>query len=462
VDWQAIAVIGTLATAIITGFVAYLNYRTRPLLVRTKEKHSEDLKEILGRWSVELGSTDFVPPLSLPKKRCGLPLPVEKHVLFADLRKHMPAGFDVYNEWQIFRVYCHGYDVGRATLCDRIRSDVDRETRLPFTDSCTTWRFAIAIYEDAILLAQGENQKWLEAPINLDTSRNEIGNRFVASAEGVTIVETYDKGQRDMATNHFKTVLQNLTSTGTRESEYVVEAKRLFKMHSDLIRQHQELLRSISELLVIPILAGECEHIQRGREPLFPFIARFKSRVSDTQIEVDRFNPLSLGIIFFSLCPLLLASGQLSLLTKSLLWFAFVVSSCLLLGIVLEPLYETVPRFGHIRDFLNLQARHFFLRSASVIFLVVFLVGWLNSLSGEGGVARDSVFWLGAVWFLVLVRAWFSDVPQYGLIPSALFVAFGLVYLLRSHFLEGSILVVFGILLISLLKWVKTRYSIPP
>jgi hypothetical protein len=157
-DWQVIV---TLIIAIITAFVAYLNYRTRPLLVRTKEKHSEDLKEVLERWLSELGvEGGTIAPLFYREERCRLHLSVEQDPLFPDLKEHMPEGTDLLSQWQNLKNACDPYDTGRSKLYGRIYNDVYNVSKGLSVAEFVAKNFAEVIYEEASRLARGDPPYW--------------------------------------------------------------------------------------------------------------------------------------------------------------------------------------------------------------------------------------------------------------------------------------------------------------
>ena len=74
-------------------------------------------------------------------------------------------------------------------------------------------------------------------------------------------------------------VLDNLSKDGTQESTYVAEAERLSLIETKLLEKQGKLLADIGEILAIPVLPGECKHMKRAVEPLFPSPAWFKNNV---------------------------------------------------------------------------------------------------------------------------------------------------------------------------------------
>ena len=291
--WVIVTVIGTLIIAFVTAYVAYLNYRTRPLLVRTREKHSEDIKKVLERWAAQItgdGLRDLVPSL-YSSHRINKPyLDVEEEILFLDLRAHIPENFNLLTDWEAFRKNCLEYNAGREELYKKISQDVKKAfTRPPIAGSEATDYFVKAIYEDAVSLAKGEKQHWLNS--KMETNKVQLvappslvyanlNGRMIVEAKykNITEAETAEQ-QVNAAAGHLLMVLKNLSKKGTDESSYRVEARHLHQIETNLMQQHNKLLHDINDLLAIPILAGDCKYIRMAVEPLFPAPAWFKYKI---------------------------------------------------------------------------------------------------------------------------------------------------------------------------------------
>ena len=289
--WVIVTVIGTIIIAFVTAYVAYLNYRTRPLLVRTREKHSEDLKKILERWRAEItgdGLRDLVPSLDCSDRINKPYLDVEEEILFSDLREHIPENFSLLTDWEAFRKNCLEYNAGREKLYEKISQDVEKAfTLTPIAGSEATVYFVEAIYEDVVSLAKGERQYKLNSKMETNqVQRDDRPSCFYANLDGRMIVEARytteaetAKQQVNAAVGHLMMVLENLSKKGTDESNYCVEARRLHKVEINLRQQLKKLLNDINILLAIPILAGDCKYIRRAVEPLFPAPVWFKHKI---------------------------------------------------------------------------------------------------------------------------------------------------------------------------------------
>lgn len=277
-DWQVIV---TLVIAIITGFVAYLNYRTRPLLMRTKEKHSEDLKQVLEQWLSELSETGGpIRPLHNPKDPCSFYLSVETNPLFLDLKEHMLEGADPLTEWQKLKNACDPYDTGRRRLYDRICNDAQRVGKKLFVAEFYAEHVADLVYNEAISIARAEPQRSSDEYLKVERQNRQTPNGpkpwFELSTFGRMLVSGDNEEQVTEVMSYLTLTLENLSRPGTEEGGYADEARTLEKTEQELSEQYDRLLRSIREMLATPILVGECKYIRRATEPFAPLLTKVK------------------------------------------------------------------------------------------------------------------------------------------------------------------------------------------
>ena len=289
-DWQVIV---TLIIAIITAFVAYLNYRTRPLLVRTKEKHSEDLKSVLQQWLAELvAGGNIIGPLVPPEINSHLHLSVEQDPLFIDLKEHVSEGTDLLRQWQNLKNACASYDIGRSRLYDRIYNDVCNVRQGLVVAEFVAKHFAIVIYEEAIFLAQGDSPrslyKYLKTERYVKQTPDGPKPRFESWIRDRRLVSGDSEQQVTRATSYLKSALENLSQPNTSEAVYADEARKLKDIEDTLIEDNTKLLQSIKDVLAIPILTGNCKYIKQATESFFPFNAK---RIFRTWLRSARNQP---------------------------------------------------------------------------------------------------------------------------------------------------------------------------
>ncbi len=123
----------TAISAIAVASIAFLNYRSRPILIRTLERHSDDLKNLASRWSGEL-------PVFVSLERgefpvVSFPLLVESELLFVDIWEHVPKDFNLLETWENFRVIAEKHYAGRLQFLSSIRTEIERLTGLSQSNS---------------------------------------------------------------------------------------------------------------------------------------------------------------------------------------------------------------------------------------------------------------------------------------------------------------------------------------
>jgi hypothetical protein len=116
---QIVIAVIMLAGVIAAYLTALLNWRSSPVLLATKEKHSKDLMDLLEDWRNEI-VTQGLPTYNPPTEE-GQQFPIEQHILFDDLNNHVPRELDPSELWDKFKLMKN--DLDRMT-CPPKRSPV--------------------------------------------------------------------------------------------------------------------------------------------------------------------------------------------------------------------------------------------------------------------------------------------------------------------------------------------------
>jgi len=278
-DWTQVAIAIIMLLAATAAFItAYVNYRTRPLLIRTKEMHSEDLKRVLDLWIEEL---DFqgVPALyMLLREATDLNFAVEDNILFADLKNHVPRDIDLFGQWDAFKEQRRLFDDKRLALYTSIKKYLKLYGRLD----------VLSEFTDSLIGFSRSCADWLYKSVadKADGGKISINPQFQ--------IETLPDGQANLrlygdyfarAETQFsaKAIEELLTMTvaqidqdepGPAAYDLLTEARNLANEQTKLKGQRQALFSSIEAARAIPILTGNCEHIARAREPFWPWQKR--------------------------------------------------------------------------------------------------------------------------------------------------------------------------------------------
>jgi hypothetical protein len=184
--------------------------------------------------------------------------------------------------------------------------------------------------------------------------------------------------------------------------------------------------------------------------------------MSNTGTTSGHFKPASLGIMFLTFGLALIKMGDLSTLssitalTNNLfMWISFVLSTLCL--ILLIPYIASMK----IRVFMNNQL-HKYMYHIALFYLFVFAVNWsLNLNNTETDLLFHLIFWLGFLWFLVMLFILLSSVPvitKY--ITSGLFMGASIQPLLIGNYLIFIIIFATGLIMffVALKNWNISEY----
>lgn len=272
-DWAQVGIaVATLVAALGAVSTAYLNYLTRPLLIRTREVHSDSLKEVLRDW--RQATSNCVPDISVPLSRVlGKPLDVEGLVLFADLKEHVSNDIAVFEHWKCFRGR-QGLVCRRGTeLLAAVSGYLAGQGRVPVSEShdatgfgfskwCVDWLYCVAVEK-----AQGR-------PAAMDSN-------FRLQGQGSPFVlvygsEPFARTDSELKAKFLEELLQTTVDQINREVassaafDLLKAARELVECQAALEEEYRSLLKAIDSALAIPILPGDCEHIRRATDSFWP------------------------------------------------------------------------------------------------------------------------------------------------------------------------------------------------
>lgn len=251
----AIASLAALSTAI-------LNYLSRPILVRTIERHSDDLRDITRRWLNEIPQppeADRVLPggIRLKAPKCEpLRLRVEDEFLFSDLKEHMPAGMNLLRTWKDFKEAYDHYNSDRFSLFNEITKDAETNTGLRYEERFShgiSEYLPHGIYTDIFRVLDG----W--EPYHLGVKpevRDESEGMSALWYSGYGFARG-TKEEISRAESFVRDTIQKL-----KDSPYLAKAKHILEERDKLTRSREDLVREIRDFISIPIVPGRCKYIR--------------------------------------------------------------------------------------------------------------------------------------------------------------------------------------------------------
>ena len=263
----ALSVLAALATAI-------LNYLSRPLLVRTIERHSDELKQIAEDW---FKGVPVIPrPSDIVRKQPNpIKIPSEDILLFHDLREHSPKELKVFETWDQFKQKINEYNKKRFSICQKVLDQVTSEAQIPvvFISNETGLyypNFIEAVCLDANALARGARPYYKRL---IETAKPEQrGEMWEFWPDG----NLYARGNKDVVERAIEYMITFLNKL--EEKSYTKIASDLVQEEEKLNELREEVIRKIRDLIAIPIFPGKCIYSKRAVPGVYERIKTLLSR----------------------------------------------------------------------------------------------------------------------------------------------------------------------------------------
>ncbi|WP_287587663.1 hypothetical protein [Candidatus Borrarchaeum sp.] len=273
-------VIGTWAAIV-------LAYRSRPIVLEVKKKHTDDLRKLIKRWKSEI-LQDAHDPASevVHSKPQPFDLSVEKEFLFSDLQNHMPSELDLFDVWNNYKKHLYDYNLKRYKLFQAIRQETINRLKLPIGTKLKEIEknCCEGIYTHLFNVAEGEKQIYTEFNYAIDAQNNTHQLRFKIGNYAIVTVSNTDKELLNNVRDAHMNWLNELTQS-CDNSEFVKDAKELIKLDGDLHEDRQNLERNLNNYMSIPVLPKNCKYtgwaLSSVLDPIKGTINWIRKKISD-------------------------------------------------------------------------------------------------------------------------------------------------------------------------------------
>jgi len=221
------------------------------------ERHTDDLRALARRWSVQINPTPDAGNLPESKPTLLL-LDVEREHLFSDLKNHLPKELPIIEPWEKFKDHLLKYDRKRFQLHEGIIDDAKKRTGLPYgpssSDSPTIGRsLARQWYQEIYTIATHPEFATHGIRIWMDPARS--NNRELMS-QGDILVRVREQSE----VSAMEGILRGMFS-GLSSSPYIDQAREIIKDRKQLEEERQALLLMIGDFALIPLVKGRCKYI---------------------------------------------------------------------------------------------------------------------------------------------------------------------------------------------------------
>ena len=277
ISYQEIDLIVTsLMTVFTLGIVIfnliYLIYirDTNPTYIRSKEIHSEKIKEIASNWDDEISNT-MKEIFFIEKKQDKYLAEVEKDYFFNDLKEHDPKNLNMFKTWDEFKIKMDEINSLKYDLIKKINDKINSQTGLIYNENLdspgNTFTFQVAnkilIKIDKIF--RGEMYR----PYIVDDFKID-GNKEI-EGEHYSLITHYAKAiNKDIQCLHnLQQFLTTKLKDTSNEEGWNDDLKKIYEIHSQLNGIRAELKTKINEFKSLPIYPEDCEIIKRVKKPFF-------------------------------------------------------------------------------------------------------------------------------------------------------------------------------------------------
>ncbi len=242
---------------VIATWIAIIQtYRSRPIKLEVRKKHSDDLKEIIHEWKSQIPSPERAMNVVVTEPLV-IEISAEKEYLFSDLRNHMPSELKLFDVWDTYKEALHQYNNRRYTLFQNIKNEALNRTGLLIREGSESGvlriDFCKQIYANVFYTAEGRKKDYTDSDYRSNPINN---NEIMLACDNQSIAHINSE-----LLDEIKRVHQNWMDELNRESEFVKEARNLSSLKNQLETSKMQLERELKEYKRIPILPKDCKYI---------------------------------------------------------------------------------------------------------------------------------------------------------------------------------------------------------
>lgn len=255
----------TFLYAFATVLIAYLTYRSRPILIKAIEEHTSRLRKLAEDWLEEIKFDEVEKPLMVLKKD---QFQIEKEFLFEDLKLHIPKEINMLDLWEKFKINIDKYNKLKYELYTDIKNYIEHQTGLSYSSeenlSLSSFNddYIKRIYELLIGIAKGHlpatpdfKAKTYHSKVKIVTEKeDEIWELHDSSGKLLAYGDEY---QINSAKEIGQTMHQNFTNL-----EFYKSVNRLIELEEILNEQKDKLKLRINDFISIPLYSQKCKYIK--------------------------------------------------------------------------------------------------------------------------------------------------------------------------------------------------------
>ena len=263
----------TFLYVIVTAAIAYLTYRSRPILMKAIEEHTLRLRELAEDWLKEIEFDELEKPLRVLKQDH---FQIEKEFLFEDLKLHIPKEINMLNLWEKFKININGYNNLKCELYRALKDYIIKQTKLNYSSEKNITSASFNDYYIMVIylsLTKSAKKGHIIEP-NIIKKRRE--SKVIKTEKEDEIWELYgstenllaygDEYQINPAYEIVSTLCQDFwefqKQMVTKESTLYKSLSRLIELEKIVNEQKDELKLKINDFISIPLYTKKCKYIK--------------------------------------------------------------------------------------------------------------------------------------------------------------------------------------------------------
>lgn len=263
----------TFLYVIVTAAIAYLTYRSRPILMKAIEEHTLRLRELAEDWLKEIEFDELEKPLRVLKQDH---FQIEKEFLFEDLKLHIPKEINMLNLWEKFKMNINDYNNLKCELYRALKDYIIKQTKLNYssekniTSASFNDCYIMVIY---LSLTKSAKKGHIIEP-NIIKKRRK--SKVIKTEKEDKIWELYDSTENLLAYGDeyqinpayeiVSTLCQDFWEFQkqkiAKESTLYKSLSRLIELEKILNEQKDELKLKINDFISIPLYTKKCKYIK--------------------------------------------------------------------------------------------------------------------------------------------------------------------------------------------------------
>jgi hypothetical protein len=263
----------TFLYVIATAAIAYLTYRSRPILMKAIEEHTLRLRKLAEDWLKEIVFDELKKPLRELKQDH---FQIEKEFLFEDLKLHIPKEINMLNLWEKFKININDYNNLKWELYRALKDYIIKQTQLNYSSEknitsvsfndyyiMVIYPFLIKSVKEGHIIEPNIIKKRRKSKVIKLEKEDEIWELYDISGNLLAYGDEYQiKAAYEIVSTLYHNFGEFQKQKIAKESALYKSLSRLIELEKILNKQKDELRLKINDFISIPLYTKKCKYIK--------------------------------------------------------------------------------------------------------------------------------------------------------------------------------------------------------